>query len=812
METLWQDLRYGIRTLARRPGFTAIAVLTLALGIGANSALFSVVNAVLLRPFPFGDPEHLVIVWETKLQRNLPFMFASPPNYADWREQNQVFEEMAAFFPGSFFLTQDGEPAQVPGARVTASLFPLLQVQLLLGRTFSPEEDRPGGPKAVVLSHGLWQRRFGADPNLVGTTILLNDQPHTVAGIMPPDFNFPPPIALEGTAPAERADLWLPFALDMKAGQRGAHYMTVIARLKPGVSVEQANAEMNAIADRLEQDYPDTNAGWDITIVPFAAQVLGKVQPALLVLLGAVGCVLAIACANIANMLLSRAAGRRKEFAIRMALGAGRARLLRQLLTESLALALLGGAAGLLLAYWGMRFLILAAPGNVPRLEESSINLTVAGFTLAIALLTGTLFGLAPALQSFSPDLSRWLKEGGRTSGEGAGTFRAALVAAEVALALALLAGAGLLLQSFRHLRGVDAGFQAANVTTLRLSLPQARYPQPAHRVAAYMEIERRMNALPEVEAAGFTFDLPLESDWQGTSFTIEGEPPLPPDANRQINFTFVTPGYFRAMGVPLLRGRNFTEQDGPGAPNVILINETLARRFFPTEDPIGKRLFVGFSSNVPREVVGIVGDVRHSDFYQPPTAHVYVPCYQAAFMNSMSLVARSRAQSSAVIAAAREQIRSFDRALPIYDIKTMEQVVSESLAQPRFSGLLLGLFAVLALALGSVGIYGVISYSVAQRTHEIGVRMALGAQRRDILKMVVGRGMRPVFIGLGIGLAGALWLTRFLSSLLFGVSATDPMIFAGVALLLLLAALLACYVPARRATKVDPMMALRYE
>jgi putative ABC transport system permease protein len=814
MEILWQDLRYGARMLARNPGFTAVAVLTLALGIGANTAIFSVVNAVLLRPFPYNDPSRVAVVWETQLQQGLPYMYAAPPNYADWREQNQVFEEMAAFSPEGFFLAQEDEPVRVRGAEVSASLFRVLGVSPFVGRAFSPEEDQPGRGQVVLLSHGLWQSRFGAGPAVIGQAITLNQQSYTVLGIMPPDFAFPPPIDLEGSAPYQRTDLWVPLAMDLEGGQRGAHYMTVIARLKPGVSLQRAEAEMNVIARRLEQEFPNSNTGWGITLVPLDQQVLGEARPALLVLLGAVGFVLLIACVNVANLLLARSATRQKEFAIRSALGAPRARLARQLLTESTLLALLGGGAGLLLALWGMDSLLKLAPRNVPRLEEAGIDLWVISFTLAVSLLTGLLFGLAPPFQSSSPRLNQWLKEGGRTAVQGAGhiRLRGVLVVTEIALSLVLLVGAGLLFKSFLQLRGVDPGFQSENVLTLRLSLPQTKYPQAAQRIAAYSEIEQRILDLPGVESAGFIYDIPLAADRQGTSFQIEGEPPPGPNENRQINFTFVTPGYLRAMGIPLLRGRFFTEQDGRETEEVIIINETLARRFFSQEDPTGKRLFLGFSTQVARRIVGVVGDVKHDTLTRDYAPAVYVPYYQVPWSGRMSLAVRSSAQPSAVLASVREQIRSVDRDLPVFSVMTMNQVLSNSVAQPRFSTLMLGVFAGVALLLAAVGIYGVISYSVSQRTHEMGIRMALGAQPRDIFRLVVGQGMVLTLIGVGVGLAASFALTRFLESLLFGVSATDPATFAGVSVLLAAVALLACYLPARRATRVDPLVALRYE
>ncbi|HEV2915198.1 MAG TPA: ABC transporter permease [Pyrinomonadaceae bacterium] len=820
MATLLQDLRYGARVLWKKPGFTVLAILTLALGIGANAAMFSVVNAVILRPFPYASPDRLVMVWETQQQLGLPYMFASPPNYADWREQNHSFEEMAAFTTRDFFLAQqqqqEEEPARVWGAQVSATLFPLLGVSPALGRAFSPEEDRGDGSGAqvVVISHGLWQKAFGGDPSLVGRNITLDNQSYTVVGVMPQGFKFPPGIALEGNAPTQQAELWTPLATDLKGSQRSAHYMTVIARLKEGATMESARADLDTIGRRLEQEYQSSNAGWSITLVPFDQQVLGRIRPVLLTLLIAVGFVLLIACVNIANLLLAQGAGRQKEMAVRAALGAGRWRLIRQLLTESFMLALMGGVAGLILATWGIDLLLSLAPGDIPRLEEVGIDARVMGFAFAVTLLTGVLFGLVPAFGASTPNLLRWLKESGQAAGHAPSQrfMQSALVVIEVALSMVLLVGAGLLARSFLRLQGVDPGFQADRAVSMRVTLPRVKYSERVQRAAAFAEMEKRLGTTPGIEAAGFALEAPLAGDQQGTELLIEGQTPPPPGQEQHTSFTFVTPGYFRAMGIPLLGGRAFSERDTPESTQVVIINEALARRYFPTEDPIGKRVFVGFNEEEARQIVGVVGAVRYNALSEEANPGVYTPYSQVPWSRTMTLMVRSAAAPSAVLATVREQLRAVERDAPIYDVKTMNEIVGESIARPRFSALVLGIFAGAALVLAAVGLYGVMAYSVTQRTREIGIRMALGAQARDVLRMVVGQGLKLIVTGLLIGVIGALLLTRLMKSLLFGVSAVDPVTFCAVSVLLTVVALLACYIPARRATRVDPMEALRYE
>jgi putative ABC transport system permease protein len=814
MHSIWQDVRYGARMLLKQPTFTLVAIVTLALGIGANTAIFSIINAVLLRPFAYQDPERLVVVWESQLQRAMPRMFASPPNYADWREHQTVFDNLAAFAARDFALRRDDEPLRVVGQRATASLFSVLQAKPLLGRVFTEEEDKPGRGQVVVLSHALWRDRFGADPDLLNKSLTLDDQSFTVIGVMPPDFNFPPPIHLEGRAPDQKSELWVPFAMDMRAGQRGGHFMKVIARLKPGVSVERATSEMETIARQIEAGFPETNSGWSATVVGLSDQVLGESRPQLLALLAAVGFVLLIACVNVANLLIARGSARQKEFAVRIALGASRGRIIRQLMAESLLLAIAGGVAGLALAAWAKGLLISIAPRDVPRLDEASIDPQVVAFTVGVSILTGLLFGAAPAYQCSSTNLNRWLKEGGRSAAQGAARhrLRSGLIIAEVALSLVLLAGAGLLFQSFLKLRGIESGLRPEKVLTLRLSLPQLKYNEGAQRIAAYREIEQRLKSLPEIESAGMVLDVPLAADRQGTSLQIEGAPPPEPGKESNVNFTFVTPGYFRSMGVPVVAGRGFTDQDSQGSPNIVIVNAALARQFFPNEDPIGKRIFPGFNSQTAREVVGVVGDVRHSSLRDDPRPCVYIPYYQVAWSRNMSLVVRGRVEPGPILQAVRREAREVVPTLPLYDVKSLDDVLSDSLAQPRFSTLMLAVFSGVALLLASVGIYGFVSFLVIQRTHEIGVRMALGANRKDIFRMILGRGLWLALIGIVVGLGATLALTRLISSLLFDVSPTDPLTLATTAAALLGVVLAACFVPARRATRVDPMVALRCE
>ncbi|HEU4833918.1 MAG TPA: ABC transporter permease [Pyrinomonadaceae bacterium] len=804
---LLHDLRYAARLQRKNPGFTIIAIIALALGIGANTAIFSVVNTVLLRPLPYKDPERLVMVWEDATRHGYPRDTPAAANFVDWRDQNQVFEGMAAIADTSFNLTGSGDPERLEGRRVSTNLFPLLGVEPQIGRVFTAAEDQPGAQRVVLLSYALWQRRFGGDPGIVGRSLTLNGESHVVVGVMPARFQFP----------SSDDQAWVPMAFTQEeAGNRNRHYLEVLARLKPGVSLAQAQSEMSTIGARLQQQYPQSNAELGVAVQPLHEHLVGDIKPALLVLLGAVGLVLLIACANVANLLLARAAVRQKEIAVRVALGARRWRLIRQFLTESVLLSTLGGLVGLAIAYGGLVLLKAFIPENISQAREISIDLKVLGFTLLVSVATGLIFGLAPALQAIRFNQIDTLKEGGRDAATGGSgkRLRSLLVTAEVAISLVLLIGAGLLINSFLRLRNVDPGFRTDNLLTMKIVLPDPKYEEMERRSAFYTELINRVQSLAGVRSAAVTSNLPLYRQGNSISIGIEGQPDPPPGQERIVVTRMISPGYFDTMSIPLLRGRGLTEQDTETTPNVVVVSETMARRYWPNEDVIGKRIALG-RIRTPEDwfqVVGVVKDVRQFELNAEPKPQMYLTYRQVGFFDSRDLVVKTDVDPASMAATVRKAVWEIDKDQPVSNIQTMQEILADSIARQRFSMLLLAIFAAVALVLAGVGIYGVMSYSVAQRTHEIGIRMALGAQTGAVLKLAIGYGMKLVIAGIAIGLIAAFALTRVMATLLFGVTATDPATFTSISLLLVAVAVVASYVPARRATRVNPIIALRYE
>ncbi|HWF88012.1 MAG TPA: ABC transporter permease [Pyrinomonadaceae bacterium] len=815
METFWQDFRYGARMLLKNPGFTLVAIVTLALGIGANTAIFSVVNAVLLRPLPFYSPERLLMLGQTDAEDRANLSQFSFRNFADLREQSKAFERLAAYYNNSMTLTGQGEAARLRATVVTADLFPLLGTSPALGRTFLPKEDNAGGGDQgypAILSWDCWQQRFGGDAGVLGRTISLNGSAYTVVGVMPAKFSFP--------VQAQPTEVWISPARDAdKTGEgsmmveRGYRGWRVVGRLKDGATIEQAQAEANVVASNLSAHFPNANKGVGIKVMPLLEWLVGNLRFTLLLLFGTVGVVLLIACSNVANLLLERAVSRQREITVRLALGASRWRIARQLVTESLMLALAGGALGSLLAMWGTTLIVSLSPQNITRITETTLDVRVLVFTAAVSLLTGVLFGLAPAVSISPAGLAESLKEGGRSGAGGlrSGRARNLLIVAEVALALVLLVGAGLLVRTLVRLQNVPLGFDPHNVLTMIVAASPTAEPEQTG--AFFRQLTERIRSLPGVVNASVTWQLPLSGASATTGLEIEGHPNEP--GNYPVGVIHSAgPGYFRTMGIPVLAGRDFTDRDDLKSAPVIIVNETLAKKFFPAGDAVGKHITPSFATTggtVPREIVGVVGDVKHQSLKGDALHEFYFPQAQMP-VTSMTVVVRTSIDPHELTNAVRKEVQSMDGNAPVFSVVTAEEYMARSVASTRFNMTLLAAFAAVALLLTAVGLYGVISFSVSQSTREIGIRMALGAQAADVLKLVMGQGMFLTIVGVVAGLAAAFWLTRLMSSLLFGVGATDAVTFAGVSLLLLIVAVLACYVPARRASKVDPMVALRYE
>jgi predicted permease len=810
----FRDVKYAVRVLLKTPGFTVAAILILALGIGANTAIFSIVNAVLLRPLPFKDSDRLVQIWHVPPPKSFPGMTTfsvSAANYLDWQDQNHAFEQMAIYSFAGFTFSNGDHPEALQGAAVSRDFFSVLRVQPILGRTFLPEEDQLGHDHVVILSNAMWKTHFGADPNIVGRNVAFDNQLYTVVGVMRPDFHLP-----------DWAQVWKPMAwTSAERAVRGEHHYLVVARLKPDVSLQQAQAEMTTISSRLEQQYPADDKGWGAVVVPLREQMVGDVRPALLILLGAVAFVLLIACANVANLTLAKTFARRKEIAIRSALGAGRSRILQQVLAETVLLSLVGGLVGLFIAKAGTTLITNFLADSLPRSLEINLDGWVLGFTLIVSLVTGIVAGLAPAFRLTTPDLNEALKQSGRTGSEsGGGRVRNLLVISEVALSLMLLVGAGLMIRSLWLLRRVDPGFDPNNVITMTVAVPGTRFTSALQETEFFDSALTRVHALPGVTAAGLIDDLPMDNSGSHQPIAIEGRPIVPMAEQPEVDVRVISPEYLRAMHVPLRRGRELNAADTRDRPYAILISETMAHRFWPNEDPIGKHLTLTFSPEKPREIVGIVGDVKQDGLdAKSPSATLYYPVAQIGtpmtgewHSFTMSLAVRTTSRPNSLVSAVTNAIHELDREIPLVDVATMEDLITNSISQRRFNMLLFAAFAGLAVVLAAVGIYSVLAYAVRRRGREIGIRMALGAQIADVVRMVVMEGMMPTLIGVSIGVAGALALGRVLATLIYGIQASDPLTFVAVAALLLIVAALACSIPAYRAARVEPIQALRDE
>lgn len=810
MDTLLHDIRYGVRMLVHRPLVTVLAVIALALGIGASAAIFSVVNTVLLRPLPYANGQRLVMIWEQNRPRGRDRNVISAANFQDWREQNQVFQDMSAFYGSPYNLTGLGDPEEVTGMAASTNLFDVLGDHPLLGRTFTAEDGVKGKDDVAVLGYAFWQKHFAGDRNVVGKTFALDSQAITVIGVMPQGFDF---FVKENAFVKKAPEFWLPLVFSPNSRKRAGRFLSAVGVLKPGVTIEQARAEMTTLGTRLEQQYPDFNKGWGINLVPLHTQFSGDLERPLLILLIAVGFVLLIACANVANLLLARSVARQKEFAIRAALGAGRVRLVRQLLTESLLLSFAGCGLGLLIARWGVDALLTISPRDLLSFTTVSIDKRVLGFAVVLAVLTSVIFGLAPALEAAHPKTNESLKEGGR--GTSAGHSHRVLnwfVVAQVALSLMLLIGSGLMIKSLIRLQSVDPGFDPNNLLTVSISLPRAKYAEDPKKIEFFQQLLTRVRQLPGVRTAGAASAPPFTGAGAATGFLIEGQPPLTSAEKPTTDVRVVDQDYFKAMNIPLLKGRTFTEHEEVQQAHVVIISAALARHYFPNQDPLGKRIEVDMKQqNVPSEIIGVVGDVKWKGLDLEPRPMVYWPHAELAY-SSLVLVVRTAGEPGSMTAAIQREVRALDKDQPISEMRTMNQLLADSIGRSRFATLLLGIFAVVALLLAGLGIYGVMSYSVTQRTNEIGIRIALGATRRNVVTLVVRRGMWLAVSGVAIGLLGSLGLTRLLTGLLFGVSVTDPLTFVLVPVFLLATALVAIYLPARRAMRVDPLVALRYE
>ena len=816
MDAALQDLFYGLRMLRRRPAFTVVAILTLALGIGANSAIFSVVNAVLLRPLPYKNADNLVMLWSKFYREGAEKVSVSAPEFTDFKTRSKSFEHIVAYYSQGFNLTGVSEPERLQGTFVSPDTFTALGINPIQGRSFLSDEDQLGHDQVVLLSHSLWERRFASDPGLVGKSLTLDGKAVTVVGIMPASFMFP----------TRQTDVWKPLVFTpdlLSENNRGSHFLTVIGRIKTDTTLSQTQSEMSVIGQQLSTEHPSTyRSGYGAYVTTMRNEVVGDIRLTLLVLFGAVGFVLLIACANVANLLLSRAASRQREVAVRAALGAGRGRLVRQFLTESILLSLCGGALGLILAIWGVSLLVSLAPSDIPRLNEIRLDPIAIAFTLIISLFTGLLFGLAPALHASRTNLGDSLKDGGRGSTDSAARhlFRKGLIVAEFALTMVLLIGAGLMVKSFVRLQEVKPGFETGNRLSMRIALPASKYPDFIKQTAFFQEITSRLSSRPGIESVGAISALPLSGFTNDRTFRIEGRPDVPGQPTPDEEIRFVSPAYFSTMGIPVLKGRAFTERDNADATRVVVINQALQARYWPDEDAIGKRITYNGKDGSPTwwEIVGVVGNIKHDGMDSREQPEVYLPYLQPLFSTATSrvsalfFVVKTATDAKSNVGAIRAEIAALDNDQPIFDVKTMGERVNESVAQRRFNMLLIAIFASVAMILAAVGIYGIISYSVAERTNEIGIRVALGAQSGDVFRLVIGQGMLLSLIGVGIGVVGAIGITRLMSTLLFNVTPSDPETFVSISVLLIVVALVACFIPARRATKVDPMVALRYE